>query len=465
MHELKIGQAVFGARWQMVPLASALVICAFALGGCSPAGDSSSVDLPDSDPSSLDTLSTTNAEAPEQALRTLYVAAEYNDSEFRLHYRIAIDEPSWYHQYWLYRDGAWTRMGSGAAGPDEYGLYEDRISMMLDDGSVEGFNRYGGWMLVHPGVRTLDSAVSAEDVAAHPILGQEMGRTDVRKYIPQSRTVNRYTEPARWDAVRPLEDIAAMQERGEFLDLWQWRAHRSHPLGYADNGYVLHYRLNSEGRGMYTDNAAEAGGPAYMFDAAEVGFQSLSWDKLVAREYGQDDLYYLNEEFAVPFDAEHEWQDGDVIPFRLLREPSGARGAIRSAGGYADGSWRVTLTRSLASPNPLDSKALEPGNVYNVAFAVHQGGVGARHHDVSLPHTLGLGADADIVATYSAEPLNDDELEWFPVHLINPGQVTWKWLVTRHPGAGLIQADFDITVREHHGYLPLFQRYIERRKP
>ena len=101
-------------------------------------------------------------------LRTLYVAAEYNDTEFRLHYRIAVEEPSWYHQYWLYRDGTWTRMGSGAAGPDANRLYEDRISMMLDDGSVEGFSRYGGWMLVHPGMRTLDSAVSSDDVAAQP---------------------------------------------------------------------------------------------------------------------------------------------------------------------------------------------------------------------------------------------------------------------------------------------------------
>lgn len=440
------------------------VCAALVLIGCSPANESAQAerDLSLTDGAVSEEASELRPGAPEQALRTLYVAAEYNETEFRLHYRIAVEEPSWYHQYWLYRDGTWTRMGSGAAGPDANRLYEDRISMMLDDGSVEGFSRYGGWMLVHPGMRTLDSAVSADDVAAHPILGGEMGRTDVRKYIPQSRTVSRYTEPAAWDAVRPLDEIAAMQERGEFLDLWQWRAHRSHPLGYADNTYVLHYRLSSEGRGMYRDNAADAG-PAFMFDAEQVGFRALSWDKLVAREYGQDDLYYLSDEFAVPFDPAHEWQEGDVLPFRLLQEPSGARGAIRSAGGYADGAWRVTLTRSLASPNPLDSKALVAGEIYNVAFAVHQGGVGARHHDVSLPLTLGLGVDADIVAQFSAEPLSEEALTWYPVHLINPGQITWEWLVTRHPGAGLIQGNFDITVREHHGYLPLFQRYIERR--
>ena len=56
------------------------------------------------------------------------------------------------------------------------------------------------------------------------------------------------------------------------------------------------------------------------------------------------------------------------------------------------GAWRVTLTRSLASPNPLDSKALSSdGEIYKRCLCrVHQGGVGARHHDVSLPLTLGL---------------------------------------------------------------------------
>lgn len=403
------------------------------------------------------------ADAAQAQLRTLYVAAEYDDDTFRLHYRIAVETPSWYHQYWRFHNGEWVRMGSGADGPDEHGLYEDRISMMLDDGSVEGFRRYGGWMLINPGMRSLDSAASAEEVRAHPILGEQMGRSDVRKFIPQSRTTDRYTNPASWQDVKPLEEIAAMQERGEFLDLWQWRAHRSNPIGYADNTYVLHYRLSSEGRGMYTDNQAnELQQPAFMFYKEKTGLTALSWDALINREYSQDDWYYLNEENAVPFAAEHEWQEGDVLPFRLLREPNGPRGAIRANGNYADGYWRVTLERSLASPNPLDSKALQPGEIYYVAFAVHQGGVGARHHDVSLPHSLGLAVDADIVAHYSEQPMQENDLQWHAVHIINPGQVDWHWLTSQHPGAGLIRGNVELGVQQHHDYLPLFQRYIER---
>ncbi|MCC5854110.1 MAG: hypothetical protein JJU10_00320 [Idiomarina sp.] len=435
------------------------VVSAWVLAGCLPALEESVVE------DTSDAVVVRGNEA-----HTLYVAAEYTEDTFRLHYRLEVDNPSWYHQYWLYQDGEWTRMGSGAAGPDAHGLYEDRISMMLDDGSVEGFSRYGGWMLVHPGMRSLDSAVGAEQVRNHPILGLEMGRSDVRKYIPQSRTVERYTDRAPWDAVKPTDALEQMRDDGEFLDLWQWRAHRSHPVGYADNGYVLHYRLNSEGRGMFRDNADDDGhGPAYMYDASQVGKHSLRWGALLNKEYTQNDPYFLSEATAVPFDPNHDWQDGDVIPFRLLQVPDGARGAISASGGYANGQWRITLERSLASPNARDSKTLEPGGTYHVAFAVHHGAVGARHHHVSLPHELTLATDSEsahngIVAVPRPDGFaeSDAALTWHEVGLIYPGQVDWEWLTSRHPGGVLIRADLDIGVDDHHNYLPLFQRYIER---
>jgi len=428
-----------------------------ALVACSPASDS-------------DSSSAAGDYARGNQAEILQVAAEYDGEIFRLHYRLEVPNPSWYHQYWLYQNGEWKRMGSGADGPDEYGLYEDRISMLLDDGSVEGFSRYGGWMLAHPGMRSFDSAVSAEEVRQHPLLGQQMGRSDVRKYIPQSRNIENYARPAPWDDVKSENDLRAMQERGEFLDLWQWRAHRSHPVGYADNGYVLHYRLSSEGQSMYRDNQhPELSQPAWMFDPETTGKRSLDWNTLIARGYSQDDLYYLSEDNAVPFDPDYDWQDGDVIPFRFLQQPDGARGAIRSHGRYQDGAWRITLERTMESPQPLDSKTLQEGQIYHVAFAVHHGAVGARHHRVSLPFSMSLGAvqsgdeTAEIVAQFSETPLKDSQLDWYRLGLIRPGQVDWAWLTTNHPGGGLIRSDIDVGVADHHGYLPLLQRYIDRR--
>ncbi len=381
---------------------------------------------------------------------SLLVDVVYNESHVQLRYKYRTDSPSWYHQYWVYRDGEWIRKGNGSRGPDPRGLYEDRISMLLDDGSVDGFERYGGWMLIHEGMRTLSSAADSDAVRAHPKLGRTMGRNDVRKYLPGTR----HGEPdeASWDRLRDDAELHAMREAGRFLDLWQWRAHRSHPVGYADNGYVLHYRLSSEGRGMYTTNWDQDGGhPAWMFDPDRVGARALDWDRLRAREYGQDDVYFISEQNAVPFDPDHDWRDGDVIPQRFLREPDGSRGAISAVGRYEDGAWRIRLTRSLDAPNPMDSKALHDGGRYTVAFAVHNGAVGARWHRVSLPLQLALGGDqdADIVARHVDGELDAAEPRWTEVALIYPGQVTWQWLNSDHPGSDLVR-EGELRVWDQH---------------
>ena len=396
---------------------------------------------------------------------TLQVAAAYNDDEIQIHYVFETDNPSWYHQYWRYEDGEWVRYGSGGPKPDPHGLYEDRISMLLDDGAVDGFDRYGGWMTAHDGMRSLTSEAESSEVEAHPTLGDDLGRSDVRKYLPQTRDVDDPTDVS-WDAVRDDDELAQLQEDGVFLDLWQWRAHRSHPMGYADNGYVLHYRLSSEGDSMFTTNWDDDGNhPAYMFDPDETGRVALDWDELVDGEYSQDDPYFISEHNSVPFDPNHDWQEGDVIPQRFLQEPSGSRGAIRAEGGYEDGAWRVTLTRSLDAPDAMDSKTLEDGGLYNVAFAVHTGGFGARWHLVSLPQTLGLGADdedVDIQAVHVDGDLADADLEWTELTVFHPGQITWQFLHSEdHPGQDQVREGL-LGVRDHHVIEELRQYIIKQ---
>ena len=396
----------------------------------------------------------------DELQQTLRVGAVYNDEEFQLRYEFGVDEPSWYHQYWRYEDGDWVRYGSGSPGPDEHHLYEDRISMMLDDGGVDGFDRYGGWMLIHEGMRTLTSAVGDDEVSAHQKLGREMGRSDVRKYLPATRTGE--PDEVSWDRLRPDDELDELRAAGYFLDLWQWRAHRSHPVGHADNTLVAHYRLSAEGRSMYTDNWDEqARQPAYMFDPDKVGKVALDWDRLIAREYGQDDPYFLSEDNSVAFDPDHDWQEGDVLPQRFLRRPDGSRGAIRAEGSYSEGAWRVRLTRSLEAPDPGDSKKLADGETYHVAFAVHSGGVGARWHRVSLPLTLGLGIEqADLTAVRVNGDLDEAEVEWHEVGLIYPGQVTWQWLNSDHPGAALVRAG-ELSVHDQHALEELIEFIVE----
>ena len=383
--------------------------------------------------------------------QTLRVAAVYDDERIGVHFEFPTEQPSWYHQYWVRERGEWVRRGSGADGPDPDGFYEDRISMLLDDGSVEGFDRFGGWMTAHDGMRSLPDALPPEEVGAHPVLGAQMGRRDVRKYLPQTREVEDPAMPS-WDALVDDERLEALRDAGAFLDLWQWRAHRSHPVGYADNGYVLHYRLASAGRGSFADNVdPETGGPARMFDASVVDGHALSVERLQAREYSQEDIYFLSENNSVPYDPDVDWKDGDAIPHRLLREPDGSRGAIRATGRWHDGAWRIVLTRSLAAPDLRDSKALVPGHRYTVAFAVHTGATGARWHLVTLPQVLALGDDpnADLRARSVDDVDAPGELDWTVLELVSPGTVTWQWLHDAHPGGDLIR-DGRLGMRDVH---------------
>ncbi len=356
------------------------------------------------------------------AVTTLQVGAIYDASEFQIRFVFPTENPSWYHQYWVYEDGHWVRYGSGADGRDSDGLYEDRISIMIDDGSVGAFAETGGMVTVHPGMRSTATAADPDEVRRHPHLGERLGRSDVRKFILESRT-GAYG-PDSWESVRSLEELEALQEEGVFLDLWQWRAHRSNPIGYADNGYVLDYRHSSSGRSMFTTNQdGETGLPLKMFDPEKAGSPALRLEALRAREYGQGDPYFLTEDSGVPFDPDYDWNDGDAIPQRLLRKPDGSRGAIRAHGEYRDGAWHVRLTRSLDAPDPLDSKALVPGEIYHVAFAVHSG-AGAGFHRVSLPMTLGLGVESDLEAREVEGDLDDAEVEWTEVTIFYLGDPT-----------------------------------------
>ncbi len=381
----------------------------------------------------------------EDLVATLRVSAVHDGEHIQIRYEFPTDNPSWYHQYWVYENGAWARYGSSDAGPEPHGFYEDRFSVAIDAGNIPGYDIYGGFLVTHPGVRSRTDEVDQQQAEAHPHIGERLGESDVRKFIAQSRTE---AEPdTRWSSVRDPAELMDMRRQGAFLDTWQWRAHRSNPVGYADNGYVLDYRLSSEGRSMYATNANNnADGPAFVFNESEAGVRALSKSRLLERGYTQDDPYFLTEATARPIRDNDQWNEGDAIPYRILREPSGSRGAIRADGRWDDGAWRVRVTRTLEAPNHLDSHELEPGSDYTVQFAVHSGAVGARWHLVSAPVSMRIGDGTDaggatLVASRAPDgtDLNDAEGVWIELPVFYPGQA----------GADEIRADpeLDETVR------------------
>ena len=49
-------------------------------------------------------------------------------------------------------------------------IYEDRLSIMLDDGKVPGFAQQGCWLTCHDGSRDMPGVKSKDEVAANPLM-------------------------------------------------------------------------------------------------------------------------------------------------------------------------------------------------------------------------------------------------------------------------------------------------------
>jgi hypothetical protein len=381
-----------------------------------------------------------NIDIPKNLLHTMRVKAAYNDETLFFRFALPTEEPAWYHDYWIYRGhGEWQRQGRSPAGREPERIYEDRITFFLDDGGVPEFGKWGGFVTVSgPQMRFFSNEARDGEVGRIPRFD---GQADVRKWLPETRS-----DPQDWTSVKPDEELEALQRAGYFLDLWHWRAHRSNPIGWSDDQYILDYRWSDAGRGAYTTNWEDQHGrPMYMFDPEKTGQHAMRWERVQRQEYGQDDylryaLILGNDEIdgnAVPFDAAHDWQPGDVIPRRLLRMPEGARGAIRANGIYRDGAWHVDLWRAKDTGSPLHDKAVTHGGLYQIAFAAHIRATGSRWHYVSFPLTLGLGRDADIQAgRFSGAVPPWDDIEWFELKLFYPGQIDWSHLISdAHAGA------------------------------
>jgi len=371
-----------------------------------------------------------NLDIPDQLTMDLDLMVAYNDDDVFFRYQWDTDTPHFYHDYLVYEGGEWVRYGRSPVGTDPHGTYEDRLTMLLDDGSVDGFREYGGYMTITDNEMRFYSDEADED-EVEEILGE--GRTDVRKFLPETRT-----DIDDWRTLREEQERDQLREDGYFLDLWHWRAHRSNPIGWSDDQLVFDYRLGDDGVSPYRTNwDDDTETPEYMFDPDATGQHAMDWDRVLAMDYTQDDYYYLSDEIIAPFDAGRDWQEGDVIPRRILQEPEGSRGAIFAQGIAQDGAWSLELQRALDTGYPLDDKALSHLGLYDIAFAVHANATGSRWHYVSFPFSLGLGRDAEIeAARFSGDRPSWDEYEWQTITLFYPGQMGYNHAASdSHAGA------------------------------
>ena len=395
---------------------------------------------------------------PKELTMPLQVKAAYNDREMFFRYRWPARQPSIYHDMLKFEGGKWVRFGASVAGPQPQGIYEDRVTMLVDDGSVPEFARYGGYVAVGDRMRFFTNEAKPDEVKAHPYLGQKRKQTEVGKYLPATRSnIN------DWASVVPEDQLASLRKAGYFLDLWHWRAHRSSPIDVSDDQYVFELRSGDAGRGPFADNwDPDKQQPRFMLDPEKTGRRSLNWDDLIQRKLGFDDVYFISEATAVPFDAGYAWKNGDTIPRRLLRPGDGSHGDIKVAGKarWQDGYWDVTLTRAMDTGSLVDDKIMVDKRVYNLAFAVHRDSLGSRWHYVSLPVTLGLGRDAELIAARFEGDAPQWQQPWYNLILFYPGQVSWPHLNSaKHAGADKIKAG--VPVKSRHSEIQLAHYGVE----
>jgi hypothetical protein len=399
-----------------------------------------------------------NIYIPKELTMPLQVMAAYNGRDIFFRYRWPARQPSIYHDMMKFEGGKWVRYGASVAGPQPQRIYEDRVTMLVDDGGVPEFARYGGYITVGDRMRFFTNEAKAAEVRAHPYLGQKRNQTEVGKHLPATRrNIN------DWASVVPEEELTALRKGGYFLDLWHWRAHRSNPIGASDDQFVFDARYGDTGRGPFADNwDPQKQQPRFMFDPQKANRRALNWDDLVGRKLGFDDVYYLAETSAAPFDASYAWKEGDTIPRRLLRPGDGSHADITVFGKarWQDGYWDVTLKRAMDTGNPMDDKIMVDKRIYNLAFAVHRDALGSRWHNVSLPVTLGLGRDAELVAARFDGNEPTWTQPWYTVTLFYPGQVSWGHLNSaKHAGAESIKKS--VPVKYRHSEIQLAHYGVE----
>jgi hypothetical protein len=321
-------------------------------------------------------------------------AYDANNAYFRFQWKTQNPYGGTEHQYLRFDGKEWKvygypKLDKVVQDGKEPGIYEDRMTVMIDDGKVPGFAAQGCWLTCHDGQRDMARQFTKEEAAANPMLSA-IKKGDVRKYLPATRT-----DASDWKTGRSVEDIAAIKASGGFVDLIQWRAHRSHAVGMADDGYVLEFRLADAGKDMFSSNAdAQTHAPKYMWDAAKVGYRSITESDL-----RKSDHFLIPGKNAIAFDSTAAWKAGDMIP-DYVESRADAKGSAAdndAIASWKDGKWTVVIVRPLGLVTG-DDKALKEGGVYNVGFAVHDDNITTRGHFVSFPLRLGLGADADIKA-------------------------------------------------------------------
>jgi hypothetical protein len=124
---------------------------------------------------------------------------------------------------------------------------EFKLTVMFDEGKVDGARQNGCWSTCHQDLRSMPDANDA--AKSHP-KAKALGWGDgVTKYLKESRTAIEMKAKPRggWDKLKSDAEIDALLKEGKFLDLMQWKSGKGEkPV----DGYVLDARHMEGGKSL-----------------------------------------------------------------------------------------------------------------------------------------------------------------------------------------------------------------------
>lgn len=323
---------------------------------------------------------------------SVQAAFDSNSLYLRAHW-VDDGKPGIHYPGRVFKAGKWESIGNHrgeakVAAGEQPAVYEDRISFMIGDGKgVPEFKTSGCWATCHNDMRYMPNQAKKDEVEAHPVWGKEGAKkSDIRKYLKDYRTA--LDDTGGWKNPKSKAEIDALMAKGYFLDLLQWRAHRTNPVGTGDDGFVAEYRNFDAGKKNFVANwDSDKKEPKWMLDSAKTGGKAI----LAAADLNSTSNW-LTDANAVAYNPAVAAKEGAVLPQWLVTgRVDGSYGDVSFAKGSHDGKgWTVVMARKLATGNK-DDLQMAAGQTYMVGVAIHDGDTTARWHHVGFPVTLSLG--------------------------------------------------------------------------
>ena len=151
------------------------------------------------------------------------------------------------------------------------------------------------------------------------------------------------------EAKNPEDWYFATSSPREKADLWHWKAVRSNPVGYTEDGYVIANPSKEPEKGRKRDAGSETKAksnrtkdkskPAHMQNPSKA--PSIPGSLLVSE--------------AVKITANSKIKEGDEIPGYMLNKVwKGSFADVKTKGVWQNGKWTVMMSRKLQTGNDDD---------------------------------------------------------------------------------------------------------------